>query len=226
MASKEVFWGTPPQRGRVTTLMARKTRYNKETKMPLSVIQGGGGQPYVRFSIEENEWMQSSENGLEAFDVKSAPILIDVNKVEMGWLKLAGGRDWQPWPDNNPQKLERPSDQHTQGFNVKLYSTKLFGDEPVRELCSSQIGLIDWIKQLYDACEAAPEFATKVPAIKFGDAPKRKVGKGSTRTPEFEIVGWKDRPSEMAGQSEPVRSDPPAAASSPAAASDDEDFVI
>ena len=197
--------------------------------MPLQMIQGGGGSPYIRFSIEENEWTRSTENGLEPVDMQSAPVLIDITNVQMGWLKLSGGRDWQPWPDNNPMNLERPTDAHNQGFTVKLYSSKLFGDEPVRELCTSQIGLLDFVKQLYDAAEQDENFKTKVPAVQLGDAPKRKIGKGSTRTPEFKIVGWKDRPSDLSPAetaSKPAVEKEAAPNSQTSAASDDVSFDL
>ena len=180
-----------------------------ETEMPLHTIQATGN-PFIRFGIEENEWNISSENGLVPVDLVGKTIGIDIANIQMGWLSLSGGRDWQPWPDNNPLKLENPSDQHKQGCSVSMYSTKLFGDSPVRELSTSQIGMLDFVKNLYDEAEQDTKFKTHIPMVKMGDAPKRKVGKGSTRTPAFEITGWADRPDELGGGS-PVA--PPKAAS-------------
>jgi|TARA_R110000822_G_scaffold48171_1_gene127204 hypothetical protein len=192
--------------------------------MPLNIIQSGSGSPFIRFSIEENTWSISSEGGdLQPVNMSDLPVVFDVSNVQMGWLKLAGGRDWAPWPNNEPSQLARPSDAHSQGFSIKLFSSKLFGDEPVRELCTSQIGMMDFIKNLYDECERSPEFKTKVPAIVLGDAPKRKLGRGSTRTPSFTIKAWVKRPTELAEEGSPVPSSPAAVGDSqPAAKSDDD----
>ena len=188
--------------------------------MPLHMIENTGN-PYIRFQIEENTWSISSETGLEDVDLKGQTILIDIAEVKMGWLALQGGRDWLQWPNNNPVGCDKPSDAHKQGFSVTFYSTKLFGDSPSRELSSSQIGMLDFVKALYMAAETNPKFKTHVPKVKIGEAPKRKVGKGSTRTPGFEITGWADRPEELGGAL-PVASPSAAAVTAPAAAASDD----
>ena len=196
--------------------------------MPLNFVSEGGGGAFVRFSVEENIWLRSSEGGdLKEFDPSSG-VLMDIANVQLGWLKLSGGRDWVEWPDNNPTKAERPSDQHKQGFLVKMFSSKLFDDEPVRELCTSQTGMNIFIKKLYEECEGAPEFAEgKVPAIAINKAKeKMKIGAGSTRVPPFEIKKWMDRPSELAGGLPVPPASAPAAPSSADAASDDVSFEI
>ena len=188
--------------------------------MPLHMIENTGN-PYIRFQIEENTWSISSETGLQDVDLKGQTILIDIAEVKMGWLALQGGRDWLQWPGNNPVGCDKPSDAHKQGFSVTFYSTKLFGDSPSRELSSSQIGMLDFVKALYMAAETNPKFKTHVPKVKIGEAPKRKVGKGSTRTPGFEITGWADRPEELGGAL-PVASPSAAAVTAPAAAASDD----
>ena len=188
--------------------------------MPLHMIENTGN-PYIRFQIEENTWSISSETGLQDVDLKGQTILIDIAEVKMGWLALQGGRDWLQWPNNNPVGCAKPSDAHKQGFSVTFYSTKLFADSPSRELSSSQIGMLDFVKALYMAAETNPKFKTHVPKVKIGEAPKRKVGKGNTRTPGFEITGWADRPEELGGAL-PVASPSAAAVTAPAAAASDD----
>ena len=100
------------------------------------------------------------------------------------------------WPNNDPTQGAKPSDAHKEGVSVDFYSTKLFGDEPVREFCSSQEGSKVFIKQLYDACEE--KFGSgQVPIIKLTGSNKVKMGRGNTRIPTFEVVGWKDRPDDL-----------------------------
>ena len=196
--------------------------------MPLNFVNEGGGGAFVRFSVEDNEWLRSSEGGdLKEFDPSSG-VLVDIANVQLGWLKLSGGRDWVAWPSNDPTQAARPTDQHKQGFMVKMFSPKLFGDEPVRELCTSQTGMNIFIKKLYEDCEAAPEFKEgKVPAIAINKATeKMKIGAGSTRVPPYEIKKWMDRPSELAGGSPVPPASAPATTSTADAASDDVSFEI
>ena len=196
--------------------------------MPLNFVNEGGGGAFVRFSVEDNEWLRSSEGGdLKEFDPSSG-VVIDISNVKLGWLKLSGGRDWVEWPNNDPSQAARPSDQHKQGFLVKMFSSKLFDDEPVRELCTSQTGMNIFIKKLYEECESAPEFKDgKVPAIAITKAKeKMKIGAGSTRVPPFEIKQWVDRPSELAGGSPVPPAPAPAVSSSASAVGDDVSFEI
>tara|TARA_B100001057_G_scaffold412247_1_gene428250 strand:- start:326 stop:901 length:576 start_codon:yes stop_codon:yes gene_type:complete len=185
--------------------------------MSLNFLSMGSGSPFIRFSVEDNEWTRSSVDGdLIPIDWKS-PVVIDIEKIQQGWLKLAGGRDWQPWPDNNPTSIERPSMEHKQGFAVKFFSTKLFDDEPVRELSSSGAGMIEFIKALYKAAE--PGFGEgKVPVVKMLPAIKVRIGKGPSKIPQFEIVAWVGRPAELDGDN---AEETPAPAAATEAADDD-----
>jgi hypothetical protein len=188
--------------------------------MPLNFVNSGGGSPFIRFSVEDNEWVRSTPEGdLTPIDMLSTPVVIDIENIQQGWLALQGGRDWVEWPGNDVMKCPKPSDAHRQGISVQFYSTKLFGDESVRELCSSQVGILEFIKKLYNDAES--EFGKgKVPAVKIGDATKIKIGKGNSRIPTFDIVKWVDRPDELdAGASVPS----PAAETVPSAAASDDD---
>lgn len=176
--------------------------------MPLNVISGGGGMPFLRFSIDDNEWGMSSQQGGDLIPIDwESPVLIDVENIDMGWLRLMGGRDFQEWPRDDSgihQPTEKPGSDYKQAFRVLFYSSKLFDDEPVRELSSDRAGLLEFIRKLHD--EAEPKFGKgQVPAVKMLKAMKVKLGKGNTKIPQFEIVGWKDRPEALeGGVSEPV----------------------
>jgi len=187
--------------------------------MALNFVSSGGGSPFLRFSVENNEWLMSSAGGeLMPLDFTS-PVVIDIENVEQGWLKLDGGRDWISWPDNRP--TEKPSDLYRQGFVLKFYSSKLFDDEPVRELSSNGAGMTEFLKKLYAEAEASGNFGSgKVPAVKILKATPVRIGKGPTKIPQFEIVKWVDRPSELGAGGEAVASQP-AAAAAPATSDDD-----
>ena len=109
--------------------------------------------------------------------------------------------------------------EHKQGFAVKFFSTKLFDDEPVRELSSSGAGMIEFIKALYKAAE--PGFGEgKVPVVKMLPAVKVRIGKGPSKIPQFEIVKWINVPDELL-EDGPSKTETPAATETAAAADDD-----
>lgn len=188
--------------------------------MGLNFVSAGGGSPFIRFSVENNEWLMSTGGGeLEPVDW-SSPVVVDVENVQQGWLKLEGGRDWIEWPNNQP--TEKPSDLYRQGFVLKFYSSKIFDDEPVREFSSSGAGVTEFLKKLYSEAEASGNFASgQVPAIKVLKATSVRIGKGPSKIPQFEIVKWVDRPSELDAAGGEAVAAAPAAPSKPAS---DDDF--
>ena len=196
--------------------------------MPLQFIQETSGNAFIRFMVTDNEWVMSGAAGMETVDMSSAPVVIDIENIQLGWLKLEGGRDWQPWENNTPPDGKQPpTDKHEQGFSVMFYSTKLFADEPVRELSASGAGIRQFVMDVHEEAEKAKEFGSgKVPAIKIGEAPKVKMGKNSSRVPKFEIVKWINRPEDLAGDVAPPADN--ASSSSPTSqsggASNDVDF--
>lgn len=178
--------------------------------MPLMLPVENSGMPFIRYSSNEDLWTHSTEDGgmkdIDMVDGKlPAPMIIDVENIDMGWLMLAtGARDWQPWPSVDAQ-TERPSEDYKVGFSVRVYSKKLFDDAPLREFCSSGAGLLMFIKALYNECEG--EFGKgKVPVVQIHKTPTMKLGKGNTRNPKYEIVKWVDRPEDMLADAPSVES--------------------
>lgn len=178
--------------------------------MPLTLEAENAGLPFVRYSSEMDLWSHSTDSG-EMVDITMkdgalpAPVIIDVENITMGWLLLgAGVRDWQPWTSIT-EKTTKPEGEYKQGFAIKMYSTKLFGDSPLREMSANGKGLMLWIQKFYN--EAEPEFGKgKVPAVKIKATPRIKLGKGNTRVIEYEIVKWVDRPEEMLADNSNVES--------------------
>ena len=197
--------------------------------MPLNLIQESSGSPFIRYAVSEDEWTRSSETGeLEEVEMKGASVVIDIEQIHMGWLKLSDGRDWVAWPDNDPTKANKPSDAYSQGGLILFYSTKLFGDAPIREFCSSSKGVVRWFEKLYAAAEASENWGKdKVPVVKMGKGTSIKIGKGNSRDIAFEITGWKDR-SEIFGSgaenTSPSESAAPETKLSGSGASDDVKF--
>lgn len=195
--------------------------------MPLNLPTGGDAKPYVRFMPSMNAWEMSTADGREEFAFDK-PAVFDLQHIQLGWLLLAEGqRDWQPWPGNKP--LPRPEGEYKAGFEVNVYSSQMFGDEPVRSFSSNGTGPTMFIQALYNEAEKAPEFAAgKSPVVQLSGSKAIKVGRGTTRVPQFTIVKWIDRPTALgAGNPAPAAAAPAAApkaapAPAPAAATSDE----
>ena len=198
--------------------------------MPLNLVSSGGGNAFIRYSIEDDEWLKSSQEGvmikIEDDDMAN-PMHVDIQNIKMGWLKLQGGRDWVEWEDNNPATTPKPSDAHKQGFTLMFYSKKVFVDEDgsgdaLRELCTSQVGMLEFAKHLYNDLEDQfKDNAGKSAVIKITGTEKIAIGKGKSKIPQFEFLKWADSPfdNEQATETAPVVS-----AAKEVKASDDVNF--
>lgn len=164
--------------------------------MPL-MLGGGDSKPYIRFSPSINSWEMSGAEGREEF-TWDAPVVFDVHGLQLGWMKIdTMGREWAPWASRD-QRTPQPNEEHKIGFAINVVSSKLFGDEPVREFSANTFGNLMFIQELYNTAEANPEFKSgKVPVVQITGSKAQKIGKGTTRIPEFEIKKWVDRPAEL-----------------------------
>jgi hypothetical protein len=169
--------------------------------MPLQISTGGNSKPFIRFLPSLNAWQLSTEAGKDEFAFDK-PAVFDIQFVQLGWMHIDEGvYDWQPWPNNRP--TAKPAEEgYKAGFMMNVYSTTMFGDEPVREFASNGTGSVMFVQELFNACEQAPEFAQgKSPVIQITGSKAIKVGKkgGATRIPQFTIVKWIDRPQALGG---------------------------
>jgi hypothetical protein len=181
--------------------------------MPLNLPSGGDAKPYVRYMPSLNSWEMSTEAGREEFTFDK-PAIFDLQNIQLGWLLLAEGqRDWQPWAGN--KATPKPEGENWKaGFDVNVYSTQMFGGEPIRSFSSNGTGPTMFIQELYNTAEKAPEFAQGLaPVVQITGSKAIKVGKGTTRVPQFSIVKWVPRPAAL-GDAEAA----PAPAPAPAAA--------
>ena len=179
----------------------------------------GSSLPWVRHMIEENVWLVNDPEGMDNVRLESAagelanPCLLDIANIQLGWLKIAGGRDFIAWPGNDPKAVARPSETqmsfgeekpaYSRGFQVMMYSPANFVDgnrqlAPLRVWSSSSAGHRAFIEALYAAAEQSENFGKKVPAVKIGKAVYTKEYGGPTKVHEFEIVDWMDAPEELA----------------------------
>lgn len=180
--------------------------------MALGLLPANGSGDFldrVQFDSKAGRWhridrSQNSSGEWEQTAVEIKPpfkAMIDLEHTEIGFIKLANGVDFKmnQVEDGLPQK---PSDEHKQGFRVKLYAPKTLGT--VRHWSSTARGVIAQVDALHTQWTSeAPKHPGKVPLVEIGDVFAVTTGQGAKRTtnysPTFAIVDWKDRPAELTG---------------------------
>lgn len=192
----------------------------------LNLSSGGGNANFLRFSPQANAWTNS-----DGVEVELKKVVFDIDNVKTGWLHLGVGvRDWQP-DETLGRKGAQPSPDHKRGFEVTFYNKEI----GTASWSSNGVGPNMGLEQLYTACAADRSAnAGKLPVVEYKGSKMEKIGKGTTRIPQFTIVNWIDRPAGMDSteQAEPEEAyvapaprAPAARAAAPvAAATEDEMF--
>ena len=193
--------------------------------MNLNLSNSGGSGNYIRFSPQANAWSnQDGEFPLEKF-------VFDIDNVQTGWMLIATGIfEFNP-DDSLGRKGAQPTPEHKRGFKVVFYNKTMGVAEWSANGAGSNMGLEALYKQAVAQRIANPD---KLPVVEYKGSRPEKVGKGSTRVPEFSVTGWVARPAalsddntggfdpEVATPSKPAPSKP--APSKPAPTVDDDEM--
>ena len=174
----------------------------------LNLSSAGGSGNYIRFSPQANAW---TNNLGEEIQLKK--VVFDINDVQTGWLALGVGlRDWQP-DASLGRKGAQPSPDHKRGFIIHFYNKAL----GLCEYSSSGVGPNMGLEKLYMDCAAQQAAnAGKLPVLEYTGSKLEKIGKGTTRIPNFNIVSWIDRPAGMDADAAEVAAPTPVAQARPA----------
>ena len=150
----------------------------------LSSTSGGGN--YIRFMPSANAWLNSNK---EEFTPKK--MVVDTASLQTGWMHLGEGvRDWQP-DAGLGKKGAQPSPDHKRGFSIKFYNKEM----GLAEWSANGTGPNMGLEKLWKAIEAGQAGnADKLPVIEYKGSTLEKIGKGTTRIPNFDVVSWIDRP--------------------------------
>jgi hypothetical protein len=160
----------------------------KVKRMTLSLGLGGGGGTYIRFSPSINSW----QLGKDEFDLKK--IVFDLDTIKTGWGLVTEGQAPQwIWDERIGQMGIKPEGDFKRGFSVRVW---LGPDRGWAEWSSTGTGPKEGFSQLWSvAGKQKTENDGKVVMCAYTGSTPLKVGKGNTRVPNFEIIGWIDRPS-------------------------------
>ena len=182
----------------------------------LNLSSGGGSGNYIRFSPAANAWTNSSGE-----EIQIKKVVFDLDNVQTGWLLLGVGvREWQP-DASVGKKGAQPSPDHKRGFSVKFYNKQL----GTCEWSSNGVGPNMGLEALYLKCmeerKALPLNQSLLPVVEYKGSKMEKIGKGTTRIPQFDVSDWIARPAGMdadAGMEEEYVAPAPAPAPAPARA--------
>ena len=155
----------------------------------LNLSSSSGGGNYIRFMPSANAWLN---NNKEEFTPKK--MVVDTDSLQTGWMHLGEGvRDWQP-DVSLGKKGPQPSADHKRGFSIKFYNKEM----GVAEWSANGTGPNMGLEKLWKAIEAGQQAnAGKYPVIEYAGSTLEKIGKGTTRIPNFNVVSWIDRPAGM-----------------------------
>jgi len=172
---------------------------------------------YIRFKPSLNQWLVDGDE----IDLKG--LLIDPESLKTGWGKISEGvaPEWS-WDERAGVKGTQPSPDHKRGFSVMVYLKDRGWREWTTTGSGPKMGLEAVWPQIHNGAAANPGQVAKV---KYNGATAQAVGKGQTRVPQFELVGWADKPEGDTPAPAPTpEPEPQPAPAPPAASSDGEDW--
>lgn len=163
----------------------------------LNLSSSGGSGNYIRFSPQANAWTNSNNE-----EIQLKKVVFDIDAVQTGWLLLAvGQREWNP-DVSLGKKGPQPTPEHKRGFMVTLYNKEI----GAAEWSSNGVGPNMGLELLYKACDAQRAANPgKLPVVEYKGSKLEKIGKGTTRIPQFELVNWVVRPEGMDAVAAPVQ---------------------
>ena len=168
----------------------------------LNLSSGSGSGNYIRFSPQANAW---TNNNNEEITLKK--VVFDIDNIRTGWLLLGVGvRDWVQ-DDAVGKKGPQPSPEHKRGFQVVLYNKEI----GAAEWSSNGVGPNMGLELMYKACAAEREANPgKLPVLEYKGSKAEKIGKGTTRIPQFVLTGWVARPAGLDADSQEFEAEPAA----------------
>jgi hypothetical protein len=156
--------------------------------MNLNLSNSGGSGNYIRFSPQANAWTnQDGEFVLEKF-------VFDYENLQTGWMLIATGIFEFNADESLGRKGAQPTPEFKRGFKAIFYN-KTMG---VAEFSANGAGANMGLESLYKQVQAqAGANLGKLPVVEYTGSRPEKVGKGSTRVPEFNVTGWVARPAAL-----------------------------
>lgn len=174
---------------------------------------------YIRFKPSVNAWF------VDGSEIELKGLLVDPSSLRTGWGKIQEGQapEWS-WDERPGVKGTQPDSDYKRGFSVLVYLSAHGWREWTTTGSGPKMGLEAVWPAIHNGAASNPG---KVAKVKYNGANAQAIGKGTTRVPQFELVGWADKPEGEAAAAPAPESTPapePAPAPAPAASDDGGDW--
>jgi hypothetical protein len=129
-----------------------------------------------------------------------AQMVFDMDTIEVGWILIGNGAvDFKMVPLGEPMP-PKPTDQHKQGFRVRVYSQKLLAGVRIwNGTAKCVIAAVDALHNEY--VDQQPHNRGKVPVVEWRKPMAIKSGSGANTSTNYQpvltIVKWIDRPQDF-----------------------------
>ena len=166
----------------------------------LNLSSSSGSGNYIRFSPQANAW---TNNNNEEIELKK--VVFDIDNIRTGWLLLGVGvRDWVQ-DESVGKKGPQPSPEHRRGFDITLYNKEI----GPAAFSSNGVGNNIMLETMYKACIAERAANPgKLPVLEYQGSKAEKIGKGTTRIPQFKLTGWVARPAGLDAVADEFEAEP------------------
>lgn len=186
---------------------------------------GGDFLPIVKFSAKDGSFVrQDRHQGVDGTWEKSESemdlplkVVMDLDNIEVGFIAFTTtGPDFRFVKVGEAMPV-KPSDEHKEGFRVRLYNKEL----GLREMSSSSKIVRNQMNTLHDQWLAGKaDNPGKVPVVEITGSERITIetkaqGTQAFRAPKWSISGWIDRPE---GMDAAAAAPEPAAVAAPVAA--------
>ena len=206
------------------------SRVKKEIDMGFmsNPATGGDFKVYCKYNAKAGRFYTKDDKPeASEYEVVNFTCMFDMDNLKTGWFLFAPGV--APIKNMDPsltESMPSPGEGFKRGFELDIFSEKNLGG--VREFSSTAGAVIEAMNDLYDHWVAgAPNNGGKLPVVKCVGVLPVTNKHGTNFKPQFEIVAWADRPSELGGAKSaapaPVAAPAPKPAPAPAPAMADDD---
>jgi hypothetical protein len=129
---------------------------------------------------------------------KTFGAIVDLENMEIGYIAFTpGGQpDFRMVPVGTDVG-EPPSDNHKEGFRLRMKLTNGAGDD-VREFASTSKMVWQSVDELHDKyLEGSAKHKGKLPIVGIAEVAQARIASGTFYRPIFEITGWSKRPGDL-----------------------------
>ncbi len=175
--------------------------------MGLNIVQQSGEyKPFVKYNAKAGRWY-FVKDGNET-ELNNPSFVIDFDNIKTGWFLFQEGMAPAITYDASlTETAPKPSEKHKRGFEVVLFSPKLFGGEAVFTAASMHV--CNAVNELYVAYEEQRSANKgKLPVVTCNSTEAMKDKMGTNYKPKMSITKWTDRPSDLGAVKEEKTPEP------------------